>query len=125
MNGQQINIFECLDIKDTFRIVLFEDLRSTVSMLPDSPHKHMKYKHYIDLIYKAAFNKTAKQIKMEYKIQKQMSLTSLFTLSQKSRLKEIELHICCLLNEGFEYSEIKEVITDKHGNANIQLKLSK
>lgn len=114
MIKDQISIFEYLNIKDTSRIVIFEDLRITISNLPESPHKNMKYKHYTDLIYKVVFDRTAKQLKNDYKIKKGTSLTGILTLHQKMRIKTVELDVCDLLNQGLKYPEIKDIIMNKY-----------
>jgi isopentenyldiphosphate isomerase len=121
MLENQINIFEYLNISSTFKSALFEDVKEAVWNLPDSPHKPMKYKHYIDLMYLAVFKKTAKKLRNEYGITKNQSLSQIFTYKQKLALKRVEIDICTLLAERLEYIEIKEIIVRKYENMNLRL----
>ncbi len=121
MIQNQMNIFEYLGIEDTFRLVLFEDLKEAVYNLPDTPHKNMKYKHYIDLMYMAVFKKTTRKIKNEYGINKNKSLSQVFSYKQKLILKQVEKDICLQLSENLDYDEIKKIIVEKYKDVKLEL----
>lgn len=121
MIQNQMNIFEYLGIEDTFRLVLFKNLKEAVYNLPDTPHKHMKYKHYIDLMYMAVFKKTARKIKNEHGIDKNQSLAEIFSYKQKLILKQVEKDICLQLSEDLDYNEIKRIIMEKYKDVKLEL----
>ncbi|MGI6227001.1 MAG: Rha family transcriptional regulator [Peptococcales bacterium] len=87
-----------------------EILTNAIQALPDSPHKVMKYKHYTDLAYKAVFGKNAKQLRDYYGIDKKEDLRNRFTADELDLVLKLERQISSLIELGYSYTEIKEVI---------------
>jgi phage regulator Rha-like protein len=84
-----------------------ERLTDTISQLPESPHKQMKYKHYTDLVYKVAFGKTAKQLREEYGIAQKENLRDRFTADQNNHVSKLENQVSVLIELGYDYPAIK------------------
>lgn len=89
-------------------------LTDAVNLLPDSPHKHMKYKHYTDLVYKILFEKNTKQLKEQYGVGKKDSLRDYFTTEELKAIEDKELEISVLINLGYDYKSIKKVMEQKY-----------
>jgi phage regulator Rha-like protein len=91
-----------------------EALTNSIKALPDSPHKDMKYKHYTDLIYKIVFDKTSKQLREEYGIDKKASLRDRFSALEIEKIEHLEQQISVLIDLGYEYKMIKDILSKKY-----------
>lgn len=74
-------------------------------------HGHA-YSTYTDIVYRAVFGKTAKQLREEYGIDKKANLRDYFTVEELEKVQSIEMIISGLVNCGWGYNEIKEFITN-------------
>ena len=65
-----------------------------------------------ELVYKPIFNKTAKQLKVEHKVDKLRD--DLFTLKELSDIAKLENEICTLVEFGADYYGVKEYVNNKY-----------
>ena len=87
-----------------------------ISKLPESPHKHLKYVHYHNLVYKSIFGLDAKGLR-SVRGKSKKDLTS-------DIMNDLELMICGRafidlsnsISKGDSYEESKEIILKKYGN---------
>lgn len=87
-------------------------LTDAIKALPESPHKHLKYKQYTDLAYKLAIGKTAKQIRMERGANKKDTASNFLTSEEIEAVSKAENSISVLLGIGMSYSEIKSALSN-------------
>lgn len=86
-------------------------LTDAIKALPESPHKHLKYKQYTDLAYKLAIGKTAKQVRMERGANKKDTASNFLTSEEIEAVSKAENSISVLLGIGMSYSEIKSALS--------------
>jgi len=92
-------------------VVIRHILTDTIKMkIADSPHKRFAYPNYTNLIYRALFDKTAKELEQEYGVKSKENLRDFFTGEDLSRVQSMEMLISSLINCGWGYSEIKEFV---------------
>lgn len=72
-------------------------------------HGHA-YSTYTNCIYKALFDKNAKQLREEYGIDKKADLRSCFDKEQLQSIKSMEMLVSGLVDCGWDYSKIKSFI---------------
>ena len=72
-------------------------------------HGHA-YSTYTNCIYKALFNKNAKQLREEYGIDKKADLRNYFTEEQLKAIKSMEMLVSGLVDCGWDYDKIKSFI---------------
>lgn len=72
-------------------------------------HGHA-YSTYTNCIYKALFNKNAKQLREEYGIDKKSDLRSCFSEEQLKAIKSMEMLVSGLVDCGWDYDKIKSFI---------------
>ena len=65
-----------------------------------------------ELVYKPIFNKTAKQLRDEFKVQKLRE--NLFTLEELSNIAKLENEICTLIEFGADYYGVKDYVNKKY-----------
>lgn len=87
-------------------------LTDAIKALPESPHKHLKYKQYTDLAYKLAIGKTAKQVRMERGANKKDTASNYLTSEEIEAVSKAENSISVLLGIGMSYSEIKSALSN-------------
>lgn len=87
-------------------------MTDAIKALPESPHKHLKYKQYTDLAYKLAIGKTAKQIRMERGANKKDTASNFLTSEEIEAVSKAENSISVLLGIGMSYSEIKSALSN-------------
>lgn len=92
---------------EPMRLEIRRKLTDSISELPDSPHKHFKYKQYTDLVYIFAIGKTAKQKKLELGIKPSQSLINYLPAYSQELIIKLENQVALLLDMGFSYKEIK------------------
>lgn len=90
-----------------------EALTNAIQGLPESPHKHMKYKHFTDLIYKIVFGKTSKQLRQDYGITAG-NLRDYFTAAELEKVDKLENQVSVLIDLGHDYSSIKSELSKKY-----------
>lgn len=92
-------------------VVIRHILTDTIKMkITDSPHKRFAYPNYTNLIYRALFDKTAKELEQEYGVKSKENLRDFFTGEDLARVQSMEILISSLINCGWGYSEIKEFV---------------
>jgi hypothetical protein len=67
---------------------------------------------YSDLVYKAVFGKSAKQLREEYGISKTDNLRDLFSEEELAKVQSIEMIVSGLVNCGWGYDDVKDFITN-------------
>lgn len=77
----------------------------------DRTHGHA-YSLYTDLVYRAVFGKSAKQLREEYGITKQDNLRDLFAQEELAKVKSVEMVVSGLVDCGWGYDEIRDFITN-------------
>ena len=87
-------------------------LTDAIKALPESPHKHLKYKQYTDLAYKLAIGKIAKQVRMERGANKKDTASNFLTSEEIEAVSKAENSISVLLGIGMSYSEIKSALSN-------------
>ena len=87
-----------------------EALTYAIQMLPDSPHKEMKYKHYTDLVYKIVFEMNSKQLRESFGLAKGDDLRNRFSATELDRVLKLERQVSVLLELGYDYRAIKEAL---------------
>ena len=75
----------------------------------DRMHGHA-YSAYTNCIYKALFDKNAKQLREEYRIDKKADLRSCFDKEQLQSIKSMEMLVSGLVDCGWDYNKIKSFI---------------
>lgn len=80
-----------------------------VSSENERMHGHA-YSTYTDVIYRSIFNKSAKQLREEYKITKDDSLRDCFTEEELNQIRRAEMLVSSLVEYGWGYNEIKDFI---------------
>lgn len=96
-------------------------LTDAIDGLPDSPHKIFKYRHYTDLIYKTLFNRSSKELKLQFGVEKNGKIKDYFTEIQLSKISKLEQQVASLIDLGLEYREIKAIL-ERRKLANNMLK---
>lgn len=89
-------------------------LTDAINLLPDSPHKKFKYKHYTELVYKTAFGMNTKELKIKLDIPMDENLRDYLTESQLKKIQKIENQVASLVELGYEYKEVKEILKKKY-----------
>lgn len=78
----------------------------------DRTHGHA-YSLYTDLIYKAVFGKSAKQLREEYGVTKRDNLRDILAQEELAKVKSVEMVVSGLVDCGWGYIEIKDFVMDK------------
>lgn len=91
-----------------------EALTNAIQELPNSPHKHMKYKQYTDLIYKIVFGKNAKQLREAFRLKKSDELRNRFSAAELEMVERLERQVSVLLDLGHDYQGIKAELSKKY-----------
>jgi phage regulator Rha-like protein len=94
-------------------------LTEAIDKLPDSPHKSMKYKHFTDLVYKTLFEKSGKDLKLQFGIDKGGNLKDYFDKVQLTKVAKLEQQVAALIDLGLDYKEIKAMIQKKYLTVNL------
>ena len=77
----------------------------------DRMHNHA-YSTYTDLVYRAVFGKSAKQLREEYGITKQDNLRDCFSQEELAKVKSVEMIVSGLVDCGWGYDDVKSFITN-------------
>lgn len=78
--------------------------------VPESPHKDMYYRHYTDLAYRAAFGKSAAQIRKERNAPRKANASDYMTADELFAVTHIEKQIGVLVEMRLDYSQIKSMV---------------
>lgn len=78
--------------------------------VPESPHKDMYYRHYTDLAYRAAFGKSAAQVRKERNAPKKANASDYMTADELSAVTRIEKQIGVLVEMRLDYYQIKAMV---------------
>ncbi len=78
--------------------------------IPDSPHKAMWFKHYTDLAYRAAFGKTAAQIRKERGATSKAIAADYLTSEEMAAVDRVSRQIGVLVEMRLDYQTIKEIV---------------
>lgn len=78
--------------------------------IPDSPHKDMYYRHYTDLAYRAAFGKSAAQLRKERNAPKKAAAADYMTADELDAVERITKQIGVLVEMRLDYGQIKAML---------------
>lgn len=79
--------------------------------IAETPNKHWKYKHFTDLVYRKAFGKSAKELRLEMCAKDNDQLRDRLTKEELDILEKAEVFVAGMIMAGFQYAEIKEKIS--------------
>ena len=80
------------------------------NMIPESSHKKFVYPTYTNLIYKVLFDRNAKQLQQDYKLQKSESVRDYLTADELADVENLERLTAGLINLGWGYEQIKNFL---------------
>lgn len=89
-------------------------LTAVLDKLPSSPHKPMLYKTYTDLVYKLAFDKNTKQLRIQFGIGGEETPRDYLKVAEIAKVEQIENEIAVLIEFGNSYSNIKNMMLKKY-----------
>lgn len=89
------------------------NLTDAIKDLPESPHKHMKYIHYTNLVYQAVTGYTAKKLKEIRQCAKNASPYDFLSSEELEAVTRLEIKIAVLIDSGLSFSEIKDIVYNK------------
>lgn len=93
-------------------IAVRQSLTKAIQMSKENERMHgHAYSVYTDIVYRAVFCKTAKQLREKYGIDKKANLRDYFTVEELAKVQSIEMIVSGLVNCGWGYNEIKHFIT--------------
>lgn len=78
--------------------------------IPDSPHKKFKYKHFTDLVYKAAIGCSAKKFRQIHKLDKDANIREYLSTEQIKAVDKYESLVKDLIRMGWEYEQVKNFL---------------
>ena len=78
--------------------------------IPESSHKAMWYKHYTDLAYRAAFGKTAAQIRKERGAPSKAVAADYLTSDEMTAVDHVARQIGVLVEMRLDYKAIKAIV---------------
>lgn len=90
-----------------------KSMTDAIKELPDSPHKHFKYKHYTDLVYQAVTGMTAKTLKASRGCKKDDTPQEFLTAQEIKMITYLETQVAVLIDSGLEFEQIKEIVNKK------------
>jgi len=80
--------------------------------VPDSPHKEMWYRHYTDLAYRAAFGRSATQVRKERGAPKGATAADYLTAEELSAVERLTRQIGVLIEMRMDYQQIKAIVLE-------------
>lgn len=78
--------------------------------IPDSPHKKFKYKHFTDLVYKAAISCSAKKFRQIHELDKDANIREYLSTEQIKAVDKYESLVKDLIRMGWEYEQVKNFL---------------
>ena len=97
----------------TIHIETRRTLTDSIKALPDSPHKHFKYKHYTDLVYQAVTGMTAKALKSSRGYKNDDTPQQFLTAQEIKMITCLETQVAVLIDSGLKFEQIKEIVNKK------------
>ena len=80
--------------------------------IAESPNKHWQYKHFTDLVYRKAFGKSTKELRLEMCVKDNDQLRDNLAAGELEVLEKAEVFVAGLVMAGYQYAEIKTMITN-------------
>jgi hypothetical protein len=80
--------------------------------IAESPNKHWQYKHFTDLVYRKAFGKSAKELRLEMCVKDNDQVRDNLTAGELEILEKAEVFVAGMVMAGYQYAEIKTMITN-------------
>lgn len=78
--------------------------------IPDSPHKKFKYKHFTDLVYKAAIGCSAKKFRQMHGLDKDANIREYLSTEQLKAVDKYESLVKDLIRMGWDYEQVKNFL---------------
>jgi len=78
--------------------------------IEESPNKRWKYRHFTDLVYRKAFGKSAKELRLQWCVKDNDQLRDNLTAQELEVLEKAEVFVAGLIMAGYQYAEIKAKI---------------
>ena len=78
--------------------------------IEESPNKHWQYKHFTDLVYRKAFGKSAKELRLEMCVKDNDQVRDNLTAEELELLEKAEVFVAGMIMAGYQYAEIKAKI---------------
>lgn len=75
-------------------------------------HGHA-YSTYTDIVYKAVFGKTSKQLRDEYGVSKKENLRDMFEKEELEKVQSVEMIVSGLVKCGWGYNDIKSFLLNE------------
>ncbi|MCD7724275.1 MAG: Rha family transcriptional regulator [Clostridiales bacterium] len=95
-------------------VVIRHILTDTIKMkITESPNKKFAYPNYTNLIYRALFGKTAKELETEYGVKPRENLRDYFVGNDLEKVQSMEMLVSSLINCGWGYEQIKNFISEQ------------
>lgn len=88
-------------------------MTDAIKELPESPHKHMKYVHYTNLLYLAVTGFTAKKLKDLRGFEKDASPQDYLTSDELKKIASMEQKIAVLIDSGLDFKKIKDIVNTR------------
>lgn len=78
--------------------------------IEETPNKHWQYKHFTDLVYRKAFGKSAKELRLEMCVRDNDQVRDNLTAQELEILEKAEVFVAGMVMAGYQYTEIKAKI---------------
>lgn len=90
-------------------IAIRQSLTKAIQMSSENERMHgHAYSTYTDVVYKAVFGKTARQIREDLGVSKSDTLRDLFSAEELAKVQSVEMVVSGLVNCGWGYNEIRD-----------------
>lgn len=90
-------------------IAIRQSLTKAIQMSSENERMHgHAYSTYTDVVYKAVFEKTARQIREDLGVSKSDTLRDLFSAEELAKVQSVEMVVSGLVNCGWGYNEIRD-----------------
>ena len=90
-------------------IAIRQSLTKAIQMSSENERMHEHaYSTYTDVVYKAVFGKTARQIREDLGVSKSDTLRDLFSAEELAKVQSVEMVVSGLVNCGWGYNEIRD-----------------
>jgi len=111
LNKRDIKQIASREASKIVRNMLTDTIRD---IIPESPHKQFAYPNYTRLIYKLLFNKSVAELRSERGLKVKDALRDFFGPDELEQIQQYELIITGLIHAGMSYTEIKEIMVNRH-----------
>lgn len=89
------------------------NMTDAIKDLPDSPHKHMKYIHYTNLVYQVVTGLTAKKLKCDRGFKSNASPEDFLSSDELKAITDLEIKVAVLIDSGLDFGQIKDIVNNK------------